>query len=113
MKKVPVLLFSAAAAVACAFSEGFALAGQESGPAHPPENPETRAPASTGDGAGAELAKAPEAAKDFAKDVRPLLETYCWDCHGDGEILRRQGSPQMASTSTSRPSTKSIMLDAR
>jgi len=24
------------------------------------------------------------AGKTFAKDIRPLMETYCWDCHGDG-----------------------------
>ncbi len=23
-------------------------------------------------------------AKSFAKDVLPILQTYCWDCHGDG-----------------------------
>ena len=23
-------------------------------------------------------------ASSFAKDIRPLLEKYCWDCHGDG-----------------------------
>lgn len=27
----------------------------------------------------------PADGKTFAKDIRPLLETYCWDCHADGE----------------------------
>ncbi len=25
------------------------------------------------------------AAQSYAKDIRPVLEKYCWDCHGDGE----------------------------
>ena len=24
------------------------------------------------------------AAQSYAKDIRPVLEKYCWDCHGDG-----------------------------
>lgn len=29
-------------------------------------------------------AAAPAAPRDYRKDIRPVLEKYCWDCHGDG-----------------------------
>jgi hypothetical protein len=30
-------------------------------------------------------AQAPVAGKTYAKDILPLMEKYCWDCHADGE----------------------------
>lgn len=30
-------------------------------------------------------AQQPGAGKSYAKDIRPILENYCWDCHADGE----------------------------
>ncbi len=27
----------------------------------------------------------PAAATDFKKNIQPVLEEYCYDCHGDGE----------------------------
>ncbi len=27
----------------------------------------------------------PPAAMDFKKNIQPVLEEYCYDCHGDGE----------------------------
>ncbi len=34
--------------------------------------------------AGHAQAPAPVAGKSFAKEVLPLMQKYCWDCHGDG-----------------------------
>lgn len=78
MKKAPAIALFAALAAARVFWSGPAVASQNGEvPAAPPDGAETRPPA-----AGNEAEE--EAAKDFAKDVRPLLELYCWDCHGDG-----------------------------
>ena len=30
------------------------------------------------------LGQLPAESLSFATDIRPLLEKYCWDCHGDG-----------------------------
>jgi len=35
-------------------------------------------------GAMASAAAAEAGSLTFAKDIRPILEKYCWDCHGDG-----------------------------
>jgi hypothetical protein len=29
-------------------------------------------------------ALSPAAPLSYVKDIRPVLETYCWDCHADG-----------------------------
>ncbi|HZO84824.1 MAG TPA: c-type cytochrome domain-containing protein, partial [Verrucomicrobiae bacterium] len=34
--------------------------------------------------AAAEVAAASGDASSFHKEIKPLLEKYCWDCHGDG-----------------------------
>ncbi len=46
---------------------------------------------------GEDLTRGAEPAVDFARDVRPLLQAHCWDCHGpdtreSGLRLDRRGS---------------------
>ena len=54
--------------------------------------------------------QAPAAAVDFARDVQPILERHCYECHGTEEGARPAAAAQPAATSPRAAQTGPVVV---